>query len=30
VILRDPVHGLVAFESEEEDVVELLLSTLEV
>jgi len=30
VILRDPVHGLVAFESDEEQVVELLLDTPEV
>lgn len=30
MILRDPVHGLVAFESEEEQVVELLLATPEV
>jgi HD superfamily phosphohydrolase len=30
VILRDPVHGLVAFESDEERVVESLLDTLEV
>jgi HD superfamily phosphohydrolase len=29
MILRDPVHGLVAFESEEEHVVELLLATSE-
>jgi HD superfamily phosphohydrolase len=30
LILRDPVHGLVSFESEEEQVVELLLATPEV
>jgi len=30
VILRDPVHGLVAFESDEERVIELLLATPEV
>jgi HD superfamily phosphohydrolase len=30
MILRDPVHGLVAFESDEERVIEALLSTLEV
>jgi HD superfamily phosphohydrolase len=30
VILRDPVHGLVAFESEEESIVNLLLDTREV
>src|SRR5215469_7540577 len=30
MILRDPVHGLVAFESEEERIVELLMDTPEV
>jgi uncharacterized protein len=30
VILRDPVHGLVAFESEEESVIDLLIDTREV